>query len=94
MKVLRACTAACVLVLVAAVPARAGEVQGWQTDTKHIHTIWAGEQFENLAVARQMPVTTLFHHRNPGDKVTFVRWSDGSELKQSATSNFMTSASW
>jgi hypothetical protein len=89
MKVLCASIVACALALAAAAPALAGEAQGWQTDSKHIHTVWVGNEFENLAAPRQLPVTTLFHNRNPGDKVTFVRWSDGSNVKQSVSTNFV-----
>lgn len=57
------------------------EQQAWQTQNSHLHVSWDKlNMLDTLDAPRQVPLRVLFHN-NPGT-LTFVRWSDGSAVKQ------------
>ena len=68
--------------LVAAQAAHAGtqEVQGWLTPDIHVHTTFDAPMLQTLSSPLVMPVTTLLHHEV--EPLSYVRWSDGSNVKQ------------
>jgi hypothetical protein len=58
------------------------EVQGWKSINTHIHTQADVPMLGTLSARVTVPVTTLLHNQC-GTALTFVRWSDGTNVKQS-----------
>ena len=57
------------------------EVQGWKSIDTHIHTQADVPMLQTLSAPVTVPVTTLLHNQC-GAALTFIRWSDGSNIKQ------------
>lgn len=69
---------AAILLLPPAAPAE--EVQGWaplpgSTDARHIHTQFPFQMLGTVSGPTSFTLTSLFHNRVPGDRITLVRWA-------------------
>jgi hypothetical protein len=71
------------LALVFATEAHAStqEVQAWKSIATHIHTAADVPMLQTLAAPITVPITTLLHNQC-GTTLDYVRWSDGSNVKQ------------
>lgn len=74
------------LVVCSTASASTEEVQGWRTSNDHIHTQFNAPMLGTLSSSLTVPVTTLLHNR-AGGRLTFVRWADGSNVKQTVSLN-------
>lgn len=76
------------LALVFAVCAHASETQGWKTQDLHMHQAVDLPELSSLSAPRDVTVNVLLHNNPSTHHVNFVRWSDGSNVKQSVAVNW------
>jgi hypothetical protein len=75
-------------VLLSAPTARGSEVQAWKTQDLHMHQAVDLPELSTLSAPRDVTVNVLLHNNPTSHHVNFVRWSDGSNVKQSVSVNW------
>jgi hypothetical protein len=67
---------------VCAIPASASETQGWKSQDEHIHQNVLLPELSSVSAPVDVQVKLLLHNNLTSRHINYIRWSDGSNVKQ------------